>query len=164
MTLADRIVVMDKGEVQQVGRPLEVFEHPANRFVAGFIGSPAMNFIPCTLSEEGVLSGDGFKLPVHPDHREAVQGRSGAMELGLRPGHLQVLADAGSERSDVLRASVEVREPMGSETFLYLAVGEEMVTVREKAHSGVKVGDAVAVQPDMQQAHLFDARTGETVF
>jgi multiple sugar transport system ATP-binding protein len=164
MTLAERIVVMDKGEVQQVGRPLEVFEHPRNRFVAGFIGSPAMNFIPCTLSQDGALDGDGFKLTVHPSHREAVQGRTGAVELGLRPGHLQVLTEAGAERSDVLRATVEVREPMGSETFLYLALGQEMITVREKAHTGVKVGDAVAVQPDMQQAHLFDARTGETIY
>jgi multiple sugar transport system ATP-binding protein len=86
------------------------------------------------------------------------------VELGLRPGHLQVLTEAGAERSDVLRATVEVREPMGSETFLYLALGQEMITVREKAHTGVKVGDAVAVQPDMQQAHLFDARTGETIY
>jgi multiple sugar transport system ATP-binding protein len=74
-----------------------------------------------------------------------------------------VVEDAG-DRNDLLRASVEVREPMGSETFLYVMLGEVLITVREEAHTGVKVGDRVAVEPDMQQAHLFDAETGETIF
>ena len=164
MTLADRIVVMDQGLVQQVGSPLEVFEHPRNRFVAGFIGSPAMNFIPCSLTETGILEGADFQIPVHPDHQGAVPGRAGAMELGLRPGHLQVLSDNGHKRKDILRATVEVREPMGSETYLYVALGGVMLTVREEAHTSVKVGDTVEVAPDMQHAHLFDAETGETIF
>jgi multiple sugar transport system ATP-binding protein len=160
MTLADRIVVMDGGVVQQVGTPLEVFEHPKNRFVAGFIGSPAMNFITCKLEDGAVLRGDGFKISIPDAHRRAVEGRSGEMELGLRPENLKVEAP----RDDVLRAKVDVREPMGAETFLYASHPGGLLTIRDAAHSSVKVGDQVGVVFDMQRAHLFDAKTKEAIF
>jgi multiple sugar transport system ATP-binding protein len=160
MTLADRIVVMDGGVVQQVGTPLEVFEHPENRFVAGFIGSPAMNFIACTLEDGPVLRGDGFQISIPEAHHRAVEGRSGEMELGLRPENLKVEAP----RDDVLQARVDVREPMGAETFLYASHPGGLLTIRDAAHSSVKVGDRVGVVFDMQRAHLFDAKTKEAIF
>jgi len=160
MTLADRIVVMDGGVVQQVGTPLEVFEHPKNRFVAGFIGSPAMNFIACKLEDGPVLRGEGFNISVPEAHHRAVEGRSGEMELGLRPENLKVEAP----RDDILQATVDVREPMGAETFLYASHPGGLLTIRDAAHSTVKVGDRVGVVFDMQRAHLFDKKTQEAVF
>jgi multiple sugar transport system ATP-binding protein len=160
MTLADRIVVMDGGVVQQVGTPLEVFEHPKNRFVAGFIGSPAMNFIACKLEDGPVLRGNGFKISIPDAHRRAVEGRSGEMELGLRPENLKVEAP----RDDILQATVDVREPMGAETFLYASHSGGLLTIRDAARSAVKVGDRVGVVFDMQRAHLFDKRTQEAIF
>jgi len=160
MTLADRIVVMDGGVVQQVGTPLELFEHPRNRFVAGFIGSPAMNFIACKLEDGSLLRGEGFKVSVPETHRRAVEGHSGEMELGLRPENLKVEAP----RDDVLQAKVDVREPMGAETFLYASHPGGLLTIRDAAHSSVKVGDRVGVVFDMQRAHLFDKKTQEAIF
>jgi multiple sugar transport system ATP-binding protein len=161
MTLADRIVVMEGGEVQQVGAPLEVFEHPQNRFVAGFIGSPAMNFIACTLQEGPLLRGEGFSVSIPEIHRRAVDGRSGEMELGLRPENLKVETPP---RDDLLQAQVDVREPMGAETFLYASHPGGLLTIRDAARSAVKVGDRVGVLFDMERAHLFDVKSGEAIF
>jgi ABC-type sugar transport system ATPase subunit len=160
MTLADRIVVMDGGVVQQVGTPLDLFERPRNRFVAGFIGSPAMNFIACSLQDGPVLRGEGFQVPIPETHHQAVEGRSGEMELGLRPENLKVEAP----RDELLRAQVDVREPMGAETFLYASHPGGLLTIRDAARSSVKVGDRVGVVFDMQRAHLFDAKTKEAIF
>jgi multiple sugar transport system ATP-binding protein len=137
-----------------------VFEHPKNRFVAGFIGSPAMNFITCKLEDGAVLRGDGFKISIPDTHRSAVEGRSGEMELGLRPENLK----AEAPRDDVLQAKVDVREPMGAETFLYASHPGGLLTIRDAAHSSVKVGDQVGVVFDMQRAHLFDKKTKEAIF
>jgi multiple sugar transport system ATP-binding protein len=160
MTLADRIVVMDGGLVQQVGTPLDLFEHPKNRFVAGFIGSPAMNFVACALEAGALLRGEGFKISIPETHRRAVEGRSGEMELGLRPENLKVEAP----RDDILQATVDVREPMGAETFLYASHPGGLLTIRDAAHSTVKVGDRVGVVFEMERAHLFDSRTKEAIF
>jgi len=164
MTLADRIVVMEGGIVRQVGAPLEVFEHPKNRVVAGFIGSPAMNFFPCELTEESSLAGDGFVIPVPESHKQAVSSRAGQVELGIRPVNLKLEEPAQPQKSDRFRATVEVKEPMGSETFLNLRVGDLEITVREEARTDVQVGNQVDVVPDMQHAHLFDKKTSEVIF
>jgi multiple sugar transport system ATP-binding protein len=163
MTLADRIAVMDRGVLQQVGRPLELFDHPKNRFVAGFIGSPAMNFIPCILDDRARLCGEGFALELPSEHRGRVRGLRGAVELGLRPNNLK-LVPAEPARTDRLHAAVEVREPLGSETFVYLKRGEGLMVVREEAHTPVKVGETVGIALNLARAHLFDAGTQEAIF
>ncbi|MBN2495967.1 MAG: sn-glycerol-3-phosphate ABC transporter ATP-binding protein UgpC [Deltaproteobacteria bacterium] len=165
MTLADRIVIMDGGVVQQVGTPLEVYEHPTNRFVGGFIGSPAMNFIPCELAEGPALHAEGFELRLPEIHHRAVEGRSGKVELGLRPDHLRVVLHGEKPGSAArLPGRVDVKEPMGSETFVYVTCGGRTLTVREQAHSPIKVGDGVDVVSDMRRAHLFDAQSGAAIF
>jgi len=164
MTLAERIVVMDRGAVQQVGTPLEVFTHPRNRFVAGFIGSPAMNFIPCDLGEGPSLSGQGFRLRLPETHRAAVQGRAGKVELGLRPNHMRVASRKEAGASDLLPAQVEVREPMGTETYVYLSFAGQMLCVREEAGFSAPVGAQVELELDLGAAHLFDGATGEAIF
>jgi multiple sugar transport system ATP-binding protein len=164
MTLADRIVIMDRGLVQQVGTPLEVFERPKNRFVAGFIGSPAMNFVPCELGEDGRLAGPGFEFELPEAHRGAVRGRVGPVELGVRPTQWSLTPAGPGPRSDRLRAQVEVMEPMGSETFVYATFQGQMLTVRVDAAAPVREGDAVELEPRLPQAHLFDRLTGEAIF
>ncbi len=167
MTLADRIVIMDGGRVQQVGTPLEVYEHPKNRFVAGFIGSPAMNFVQCTLEagDPPRLEGDGFSLLLPEAHRRALEGRAGAVELGIRPMHLEAEAIEGPPdealAKDGFVGTVEVIEPMGSETYLYVRYGDETITVREEAHCRVTVGQKVKIKPNLEHAHLFDQASGE---
>ncbi|HOX43902.1 MAG TPA: sn-glycerol-3-phosphate ABC transporter ATP-binding protein UgpC [Myxococcota bacterium] len=163
MTLADRIVIMDKGVVQQVGTPLEVFEHPRNRFVAGFIGSPAMNFIACELGPGGLLTGDGLRLEL-PGNRQALEGRSGPVELGMRPNTLAVSRAGAEPRADRLRAKIEVMEPMGSETYLYATCQGQLLTVRVEATAALAEGDTIELAPDLERAHLFDRATGEAFF
>jgi len=163
MMLADRIVVMQGGLAQQMGAPLDVFEHPRNRFVAGFIGSPPMNFLPCTLDQDAHIKGDGFNIALPVSLRHAVEGKKGDVELGIRPTNIG-LRSAEQADSHGPRGVVEVIEPMGTETFLSIRVGEAALIVRDEARSEAKVGDEVELVPDIERAHLFDGSTGETIF
>jgi multiple sugar transport system ATP-binding protein len=165
MTLADRIVIMESGKVQQVGTPLEVFEHPKNRFVAGFIGSPAMNFLPCELAEGGFLTGKGFSIPLTTGQKSSVTGRQKEVELGIRPTNIK-LESSDQSKQEALFGQVEVVEPMGTETYYNISLQESElpIMVREEAHSLYKVGDRVALVPDMERTHLFDRKTGESIF
>lgn len=157
MTMADRIVVMNEGLVEQVGTPLELYDRPANLFVADFIGSPSMNFIKGTLRREGdsafVLAADGTQLALPKD----VQGIDGQKVIyGVRPEHL-VLAegDAGVE------VAIEVIEPTGAniEVFVSLA-GKRVCAVFGERHP-FKPGEKIRLSSDVQKVHLFDAETGK---
>jgi multiple sugar transport system ATP-binding protein len=152
MTMADKIVVMQAGVIEQTGSPLELYDRPKNLFVAGFIGSPAMNLIRGTAHPDGgaaVAAGD-LKLPVSeirlPEGRPVV--------YGVRPEHLD-LADEG------IPAEVTVVEPTGSETMVFLKAGSEnlVAVFRERHH--LMPGQRVHVRPDPSQIHLFDGETGE---
>ncbi|EJE51557.1 ATPase component of ABC-type sugar transporter [Acidovorax sp. CF316] len=156
MTLADRIVVLKDGVVEQVGAPLALYDRPANAFVAGFIGSPAMNFIPGRLHLDGtarVVTDDGLHLPL----AQAPQGRHGDSVLyGARPEHFALEASG-----DGLPAQVRVVEPTGSETqvAVRLAGGYDILTAfRDRID--VRPGDALWLRPVAAQAHLFDAASG----
>jgi multiple sugar transport system ATP-binding protein len=155
MTLADKIVVLRAGRVEQVGRPLDLYHNPANRFVAGFIGSPAMNFIDVTVSgaderSVSVTLPNGAALVVP---RRATPGvkTGGKLALGVRPEHL-VLGGAG------LAATVQAIERLGSQTFLYAALPDgTWVTVEAPGDAAGQVGDAISVGLDAATLHLFDA-------
>ena len=152
MTMADQIVVMREGRIAQVGAPLELYDYPANVFVAGFIGSPAMNLIHGVLGPTGAtFEADGISVPVTPGAgREA--GRR--VSFGVRPEHLE-LADAG------IAAQVVVVEPTGSETHLVLRAGpREMVAVFRDRHA-FQPGQTVHLRPVTAMTHLFDAETGD---
>ena len=164
MTLADRIVILEGGRIQQVGTPMETYEHPKNRFVAGFIGSPAMNFLPVRLTDGPSVAGDGFELRLPEVHGRAVEGRSGEFELGIRPNHFQVAAAEASPPEGAFVAAVEVVEPTGAETMIYVRMGEQLLAVRQEAQRQVRVGDRLALVADLTRAHLFAADTGETIF
>jgi multiple sugar transport system ATP-binding protein len=151
MTLADRIVVMRDGVIEQVGTPLEVYDRPVNDFVAGFIGSPAMNLLAGTMTNRGFRIADGVVLPA--DTREA------AATYGVRPEHLQI-DPAG------VPLTVSVIEPTGSETMLLGRFGDQPVTALLRGRPDVRPGTVITVLPDRAHVHLFDAdgrRVPETV-
>jgi multiple sugar transport system ATP-binding protein len=156
MTMGDKIVVMRDGRIEQTGSPLDLYDQPANQFVAGFIGSPAMNFLPGTLRRAGTTAhielGDGTQLAAPP--------RSGGADgqpviLGMRPEHL-TLVDAGG-----IPANVVVMEPTGMDTFIACRhEGVDLAAVFRERHDFAP-GSIIHLLPDLQRAHLFDASTGQ---
>jgi multiple sugar transport system ATP-binding protein len=153
MTMADQIVVMHDGHVEQTGSPLELYDRPANRFVAGFIGSPAMNFIDGTQKDGALVTANGSRLPL-AGALAANDGR--AMVYGIRPEHLDI-ADDGVE------AEVVVIEPTGSETQLFARLGsQEIVAIFRERHEFAP-GQKIRLKPRAPVAHLFDASSGQRI-
>ncbi len=167
MTLADRVVVMHNGVIEQVGPPQVLYHNPATRFVAGFIGSPAMNFLPVQLLDDGGLTlrlANGMKLAVPPqrvDRYGPYKGR--AMILGLRPEHLT--ETHAEEKPGVVRldAPVEVVEPMGMETLLHFFIGGEPVCARVDPATDAQHGQTLSLAADLNQMHLIESATGRVV-
>jgi multiple sugar transport system ATP-binding protein len=159
MTMADRIVVMNDGRVEQVGTPLDLYDSPANRFVAGFIGSPAMNFLDGTIiADAGSCSvelADSTRLPL-PDTWSVEHGRK--VVYGIRPEHLTL-----SQGNDGIGAQVAVVEPTGSETLIIGEVaGMKLHAVFRERHK-FKPEDTVYLQPTLSNIHLFDRETGNSL-
>ncbi len=170
MTMATRIVVMKDGIIQQVATPQDLYDYPVNKFVAGFIGTPQMNFVDCTLVGEG---GDVFvqwgnnklKLPADKANNPALKDYIGKeVIVGIRPEaihdepmFLASLADT------VIDANVEVTELMGAEIYLYLTSEEESLTARVSSRSTARAGDNVKVAVDMSRVHIFDKDTEKCI-
>ncbi|RMF36490.1 MAG: sn-glycerol-3-phosphate ABC transporter ATP-binding protein UgpC [Alphaproteobacteria bacterium] len=155
MTMADTIVVLQDGRVEQVGAPLELYDRPANRFVATFIGSPSMNLIEGRYEAESrsFVSDGGMRLPL-AGPAQAADGQR--VTYGIRPEHLE-LAPEG------LEAKVAVVEPTGSETMVFLRIdGQEMVALFRERHA-LHAGDTIRLAPIAGEAHLFDAETGARI-
>jgi multiple sugar transport system ATP-binding protein len=155
MTMGDQIVVMKDGRIEQTGAPLELYDRPANLFVAGFIGSPAMNFLPGTLRRTAagaeVELQDGTRLAA-PLGWAGADGQ--AVVYGTRPEHLVLAADQG------IAAEVVTVEPTGADTFVATRHhGTELSVVFRERHAFAP-GTVIRLQPDLQRAHLFDAATG----
>jgi multiple sugar transport system ATP-binding protein len=152
ITLADKIVVMRDGVVEQIGAPLEVYDSPVNRFVAGFIGSPAMNFLDAVCVGEGefVRTAEGIDLPLA---RPIEMGAGTPVVYGIRPEHLDISASG-------IPARVLVAEPTGSETHIFAKVGGQDVTAVVRARASVASGDTVYLQPKTEHVYLFDAASG----
>jgi multiple sugar transport system ATP-binding protein len=149
MTMADKIVVMRDGKVEQVGKPLDLYDRPANLFVAGFIGSPSMNFIEAALSGGKVVSSGGVELPLGAsDARNAPR----KIVYGIRPEHISLAEDG-------IPATVSIVEPTGAETVLLLSVGGATVTAIIKERTAVKPGDRINIRFQPGAEHLFDAST-----
>ena len=152
MTMADQIVVMHDGRVEQIGAPLELYDRPANRFVAGFIGSPAMNFIEGTV-QGGAFSAGSIRLPL-PSHAPKTEGTR--LVFGIRPEHLD-LADDGAE------AEVVVVEPTGSETQLVARLaGQDVIAVFRERHAFAP-GQHIRLRPRDGLVHLFDSASGQRI-
>jgi multiple sugar transport system ATP-binding protein len=170
MTLADRVVVMNRGNIEQVGTPQQLYHHPQTRFVAGFIGSPAMNFIPCRMEEVG---GGGLKLHVSDElsfpvpearaSRYRNQTKNGKLLLGLRPEHITE-AHAHLAPGEVpFDARLEVTEPMGMETLVYFPLNGTQVCGRVNPNSGARDGEPLRLAADLNSMHLIDDATGQVL-
>ena len=156
MTMADKIVVMRDGRVEQTGSPLDLYDHPVNQFVAGFIGSPAMNFLPGVLKRSGggarVEFADGMSLPAPPN----ASGQDGQRVVyGTRPEHIEL---AGGDEG--VATEVVVVEPTGADTQVFTKIaGVEVTSVFRDRH-GFRPGQVIRLRPDAARAHLFDAASG----
>lgn len=171
MTMGDRIVVMKDGVIQQVGTPSELYNQPANVFVASFIGSPAMNLIHGELAEEAgnvFFRAPGVSLLV-PEGKVGMLRNSGVVGkeviFGIRPEdihdepmYLETYADA------VVTKEIEVVEMLGAEEFLYFSINGHMITARVDARSATKAGAPASLAFDMNKAHFFDKQTERTIF
>ncbi len=163
MTMGDRIVVMKDGVVQQVDSPLPLYEQPANLFVAGFIGSPAMNFLEVRLvKQDGKLFVDGgvFRAEVPADAVPKLAEWAGRTVIfGIRPEDIYDRALVQSQDGAVLRATVDVHEPLGSDIILYLTAGEHSIVARVDAHSQARMGQQTEVVLNMKKMHVFNPET-----
>ena len=158
MTLADRVVVMNGGVIEQVGPPQELYHHPRTRFVAGFIGSPGMNFLPGRLEGGAIRLDDGQVLALPPDRaaRYAPHGNR-PMLFGIRPEHLTEQPRPGSAP---LSASVDVLEPMGMETMVHFRTGGTPTVARVSPDTPAQPGHPLPLHADMKQMHLIDPENG----
>ena len=155
MTMGDRVAVLKDGLLQQCASPRELFTRPVNTFVAGFIGSPAMNMVRCEVDEHGGEF-SGMKIPLSPEQRAALT--SSSLTVGVRPEGLHVSPD-----DQGMRATITTVEELGSDSFLYCVPdGHADLTVvsRTEGLSGAKAGDPVILRPDPGALHLFDTASG----
>ncbi len=178
MTLGDRIVVMSKGHVQQIDTPMELYDHPANKFVAGFIGSPAMNFVTGTITNsqplQFVASEGSFTLEIPPSLASRIDGLVGKkVTVGIRPEDVSVAPSSGPalfagestivDPPTLAPARLDIVEALGNEVFVYATVGAFTLTARIAPRPLPKIGEPVTLAFDLAKAHLFDEQTGERV-
>ncbi|CAN7376040.1 ABC transporter ATP-binding protein [Neorhizobium sp. LjRoot104] len=150
MTMADKIVVLNGGRVEQIGAPLDLYDRPANQFVAGFIGSPSMNFLTGTITSEG-FTAPGVRLPIPETALEYI-GRKAV--YGIRPEHF-ALDETG------VPAEIVLVEPMGSETQVTMRLGETLVTGVFRERVSLSPGATIRVRPGLNNIHLFAADGGQ---
>ncbi len=171
MTLADKIVVLNGGQIEQAGPPLELYHHPLNKFVAGFIGSPKMNFIKVSIEklENGVATvrlpfkeehkGALLKLPVSLPKNMPTLNKGATAELGIRPEHLTISPEKGS----LFTGHVQTIEHLGSEIYLYVKITEDQtLLVRVSGDQSYEIGGKVSLSANPQECHLFDEETGNS--
>jgi len=165
MTMGDRIVVMLDATIQQVGSPMEVYQKPANQFVAGFIGSPAMNFAPARVTADGgklFVEGKGFKLEVPQESASGLESyRDREVTFGIRPEDVRLETNGAGGNS--FEAVVDIVQPVGSDIFLDLDVSGDALTARVEASTKVNGGDRLRFSPVPGRVHAFDADTGTTI-
>jgi multiple sugar transport system ATP-binding protein len=167
MTLADRIVVMNAGNIEQVGTPNEMYETPATRFVAGFIGSPAMNFIPCEVVAGGDVAikfNENLTLPVPAERHTRYKPFAGKqMIFGIRPEHLtEKKAHTHASMTD-FKSKVDVLEPMGMDTMVFININGEDICARAAPKAVAQVGQQMDFSIDMSRMHLIDPSTDQVV-
>jgi multiple sugar transport system ATP-binding protein len=156
MTMADKIVVMRDGRVEQVGVPLDLYDRPANVFVAGFIGSPAMNFVNGKLEgrdgQPAFVSDNGTALPVPAD----VKQHTGQVVYGIRPEHIDIGKDG-------VPASISVLEPTGSETQIFAHIGGDALNAAVRDRISARPGESIPFAIDRKRVHLFDRSSGNRI-
>jgi len=161
LTMSDRVVILDDGELQQVGTPNDVYYEPRNLFVAEFIGSPSMNTFEAELDGTTVLMEDlSFELDEGLAERVATNSSSDRLVVGVRPEHMSFV-EAGDR--NVIEAVLDVREPVGEDNYFYLRRGETEFTMRVLGAHDEEPGEHISVTFDEENLHVFDTETGENV-
>lgn len=164
MTMADRIVIMKDGNIQQVGAPMELYEHPVNKFVAGFIGSPQMNFYDVTVKEDTVIFKDGTKFTMPQGTAKKLNGRQSEMILGIRGEDIKLDAhNLDIYGADKQTAVIENTEVMGNENNLYFHFGGISTVARVSKYEVSKVGDQIHFVFESTKVHFFDKETEELI-
>ncbi len=151
MTLADRIVIMKDGYIQQIGSPTQVYQNPANLFVAQFIGAPSMNMLPGKLVEGGIELDDGQLISALPENK------STEMTIGIRPNELTPVSDGAPA---LLEGTISVVEPLGSETLIYVDIGQAEIVATVPGRALPKLGSKVRLSTPSEEIHFFDTKTG----
>jgi len=169
MTLADRVVVMNAGVIEQVGAPNDLYHMPATKFVAGFIGSPAMNFVPCKVEEAAgalrVRLNDSIALPVPAERTARYRphiGRAG-MTFGLRPENIVEPRGATGPGEAPFEVVLEVTEPMGMDTLVHFLVDGVDICGRVNPNAGAQAGQRMKLVADMNRMHLIDDDSGKVL-
>jgi multiple sugar transport system ATP-binding protein len=169
MTLADRVVVMNHGRIEQIGAPNDLYHNPATRFVAGFIGSPAMNFLPCRLEEVAgrlhIRLSDriAFQLPPSRAARYRNVGRNERLLLGLRPEHIAEAKAHPEPGIEAFDAVLDVTEPMGMETLIYFTLEGTQICGRVNPNAGAHDGEPFRLAVDLNNMHLLNEVTGAVI-
>jgi multiple sugar transport system ATP-binding protein len=166
MTMADKVAIMNLGLLQQLGDVHEIFNHPTNLFVAGFIGSPPMNFIGVTLTERAgscFLDADSFTLPIPNDIGKIIKEKATSSELilGVRPEDISLGKNRTQEKS--VEAEIYVIEPLGSEIIVDLKLGDNLIKVKTTPDFALSIGEKVWIGFDMEKIHLFDKKTENSI-
>ena len=161
MTMGDRIAILNDGRLQQIDTPLECYHEPANQFVAGFLGEPAMNFFDVTLVD-GTLRGDAFEYPIGPEIQSAV-GDTTELALGIRPEDIELAERAAGEHD--FKTVVDVVEPMGDENTVHLQFGKggRSIIATVDGFTQVATDDSVVVRIPEDAIHVFDRESGEAL-
>ena len=160
MTMGSRIAVMSEGLLMQVGTPQQLYDHPANKFVAGFIGSPAMNFVEAEVTD-GQLKGPGdWSIPVPPRARNQLSGGQRVI-AGFRPEHLEIGPVEGESGS--FRARADVVEYLGNEELLHVSAADQDLVAIVDSDNRVRPNDIVDLKMPLEKVHLFDPETGDTI-
>jgi multiple sugar transport system ATP-binding protein len=169
MTLADRVVVMNHGIIEQVGTPQELYHNPQTRFVAGFIGSPAMNFIPCRMEEASgslnlhLTENVVFPLPEARVARYRSLSTNGKLLLGLRPEHITEARQHMEPGAVPFEVKLDVTEPMGMETLVYFPMNGTQVCGRVNPNAGATDGGPMRLAADLNNMHLIDEGSGRVI-
>jgi sn-glycerol 3-phosphate transport system ATP-binding protein len=160
MTLADRLVVMNGGKVEQLGPPIELYDKPQTQFVASFLGSPAMNFLPAELKQRQLTlpGGIAFRLP---DEVKLVDQPPQAINLGIRPEHLEACSEAEADAT----LNIEMLEPLGADTLVYGTLNNDPTLIISEQSGKMKLnrGDRLPVRFDRDALHLFDQATEKRI-
>ena len=163
MTMGDRIAVMNEGKIQQIAPPLEIYHHPVNRFVAGFIGSPPMNFIPVTYVAPLTIVHSQFRLTLPETWTKPLQGyKETSLLLGIRPEHLSL----GTSNENNLAVIVNLVEALGNETYLSVHLAKDknsILQVKIPGDKSIARGDLLHLAIDLNKIHLFTEDKGESI-
>ena len=169
MTMADRIVVMSEGIIQQVDTPEDLYEKPCNMFVAGFIGMPQMNFFNCKLQKEDndfyISFGEyNFLIPKNKNKDGKLEEYLGKEVIaGIRPSNIHIEINKENFKNCKINTEVEITEVMGAESYLYVKCNENKFTIRTKGDTKYKMGESIDAFLDIEKIHLFDKESKLTI-